>query len=308
MAFSSANIALSAPLLSFEGRIDQISSENTVGLVTLDSEIRTGWDFAAEVPSLSFASPLNFGWDLAATLPTPSFASSNYTGLFLSFEQKAPKPLLQVNLLKKWVLSKEIKAPVFSATGYTNVEWGETSLTAPLPELSASIITEVLAIYESWCMNIRNSGTSEFLNFAPTSVARVGNKYYGTFSDGIYELSGDLDNGDEINATAELGIDTFEGAYRDDQDVAYRKKQSHGAYVNLRSDGRFAVTVKIDEDNERIYEIAKHPNKDGLHQRRVQIARGLEGINWQFGFKNIDGSDFFLKGFRNLPVVLKRRV
>jgi hypothetical protein len=181
-------------------------------------------------------------------------------------------------------------------------------LTLPSLTLTAIATAALTAQFEAWCMNMRNFGVTEYTDYEFTSFARLDGKLYGTTSEGIFEITGTNDNGEDIESVIESGIAIYSGEPREANDISSRKKYSHGSYANLRCTGEFAVSVKIDEQDERIYTIDATNDHDGIHRRRIKIAKGVNGYNWQFGFRNIQGSDFHLKEFVNIPVISKRRV
>lgn len=309
MGFSGESISIGLPATSFSGWIDQIIFLGEAYPLEGSGSATVSWDFSGSVSKPTFTSPFNLGWVARLSIPLAEIDAGNQTGHILSSSLGVPKIKIRSIVSKRIYLNGKAKLPSLSAFSFTQADWGSTSLSAKLLEIESIAVQEVLDVFESWCMNIRNYGTTEFKEFNPTSVARIGGKYYGTFNDGIYLLSGDKDVLSSINAVVTMGIEEYSGSEKDrEQDIESRKKQTHGVYLNLRCDATFAVSVKVDEQKERVFFISSFDSKEGVHQKRVKIARGISGVNWQFGFKNVDGSDFLITSFKNLPVVLRRRI
>ena len=151
--------------------------------------------------------------------------------------------------------------------------------------------------YSGWVMNTRNNAVTEYDNYPFNSFTKIGQTYYGANSSGLYALDGDTDDGDEILASATLGIMDFSGE---------TKTLLGDCFLALRSDGEVLIKIKSDDNIERWYKISS--TDDVLGDKRAKPAKGVKSRYWTFTLENIDGSDFEITEFTLIPVSLKRRL
>jgi hypothetical protein len=154
--------------------------------------------------------------------------------------------------------------------------------------------------FSAWVMNAETTGTTSYSNFPFNSLFTHQGKTYGVAEDGLYEMTGNTDDGEPIEAmvrTGDIGFGTS------------REKNIPRAYLNVLTDGRLilkTISSVRGARTERIYELAaKGGNDEAL--RRVPLARGLRGVTWAFEIRNVDGSDFDFADAEVIPVVLSRR-
>jgi hypothetical protein len=244
-------------------------------------------------------------------LPIPALTATAAMTIFASATLTLPLPKLTASVSRGAELIGSLPIPVLEGEMHLQIlATLDGRLVIPALTSTAQAIKAVLTEdeYQAWCMNMRNFGVSEYENFAYTSLCRFQGKLYGTLPTGVFEIDGDTDDGTDIDAEVMSGIQEYKGHQRDPEDFSLRIKQSQGAYMNMRLSGEFAVTLLVDEQEERIFTVDGTNDPEGIHRVRVKIPPGIQGLNWQFGFKNINGSNFHLKNYSNMPVVRKRRV
>jgi hypothetical protein len=146
----------------------------------------------------------------------------------------------------------------------------------------------------TWVMNTRTGGVTEYQNYAFNSFARVGNKYLGAADDGLYELLGDKDDGDDIIATIRSGFAQWSGTHLGSFKAAYLAVAGVGDYVLrvLTRDGKtfnYRVTAA-----------------DG-RTVKVNMGKGLRSRYFAFELVST-GQDFDLDTLEFIPLVADRRV
>lgn len=154
--------------------------------------------------------------------------------------------------------------------------------------------------FSAWVLNADTTGVTSYSNFPFNSLATHRGVTYGLTETGLYELTGDTDDGTPIEAHLRTGDLDF-GTSRD--------KNIPRAYLNLLTSGQVVLkTISSIRGarTERWYELApKAGNDEAL--RRVPLARGLRGATWAFEVRNLEGATFEFSDAEVLPVVLSRR-
>ena len=123
-------------------------------------------------------------------------------------------------------------------------------------------------------------------------------RYYGAGADGIYELTGNDDAGEPINAyvlTARRG------------QGADRRSRMPMVYLTGRSQGVLHCAV-INEDGVTFDYTAERALGDRDGRERVKPGKGLKASFWQLKIGNENGEDFELTDVGTLADILKRRV
>lgn len=307
MAFTGEPLAVELLPVEVESYIADFFGEVSLPATTISAVGGSAWFAEITLPAITFYGGTSLGWN--TTLDVPSLdisatgtASSTATGA-------ATFPKLKINATAKRSGAGAASFPslTISASGFTAIDWDSPALVLPQITVEAFAESVLAAVFETWCLNMTSAGVSEYTSFPITSAMRFNGKYYGTTATGIFELTGDTDAATAIAADVLTGVTDY--SYEGEKgDNSLKIKRSGGAYVNLRSQGGFAVVAKVDEDTERIYTLTAAADPKGFHPRRVDLGRLLEGRNWQFGFKNVAGADFSVRDFQNIPIVLSRRI
>jgi len=152
--------------------------------------------------------------------------------------------------------------------------------------------------YTGWVMNTETFAVSEYDSYPFNSFAKVDGKYYGTNEQGIYELSGDSDDGSPIEAFARLGLTDF---------GAETQKRLDSAYLGFRANGEMVLKIETEDGTERWYKV--HGDNERLHRERIHpVGKGMRSVWWQFELANIDGADFEFEYIEFTPLVMARSV
>lgn len=136
----------------------------------------------------------------------------------------------------------------------------------------------------AWVMNTETTAASWYDNFDFESIAQTPEKVLAVGPDGLYELEGDTDSGEQIDAHVQSGFSDF---------GTPQTKRVDAMYFGYTSSGRVSVTAET-------YESGHPPFTYYLEQRlaeaprntRVQLGKGLRGRYWRMTFRNADGADF----------------
>lgn len=151
---------------------------------------------------------------------------------------------------------------------------------------------------EGWILNVDSNSTGRYAwaqGF--NSFVEHDGKFYAAADDGIYELTGEDDEGTAIDAIAVLKQTDF--------DVPGEKK-ARAVYVNARTEGGLFVRVVLDDNQTFTYEVELSDIVE-LQARRAVLGRGLRGVNWQIAVGNLEGADMELASVRITPTEFSRR-
>jgi hypothetical protein len=155
--------------------------------------------------------------------------------------------------------------------------------------------------------NAKTKAHGEYTGFSFNSLATIGGVHYGCKAGMIHSIGGATDAGTAIDAVGMTGITDF--ASEKNAGMGVQRKRLESVILNIRSESRVAVRVKVDETTERLYIPPAGPSMaDGLSPVRTKPGKGLMGRNWQLGFENVGGGDFDLAAMDAFPIFLSRRV
>lgn len=136
----------------------------------------------------------------------------------------------------------------------------------------------------AWLMNTESTAVSWYDNFDFESLAQVSDKTFAVGPGGIYELTGDDDNGDQIDASLRGGFMDFGTQQQKRIDTLYLGYTSTGtlrAVVRTKDSGHAASTFTMESRD------ASAPRNS-----RIVPAKGLVGTYWQVEFHNVSGAPF----------------
>jgi hypothetical protein len=149
-------------------------------------------------------------------------------------------------------------------------------------------------------MNAVNRGVTGYTGLPFSSLVTHEERTFGVRDDGLYEFSGDTDDGVAIDAAAMTGYIDFS---------AEEDKNVYRAYLYMKSDSSAYLKVHWDSGGARTckwYEIALL-DQTVLANRRIPLARGVRAERWAFEVQNTDGGSLDLRGFEVLPAILRPR-
>ena len=147
------------------------------------------------------------------------------------------------------------------------------------------------------CINLSNMSVTQYCNYNFNSFCKIGDKHYGATDDGIFELVGDTDANEDIDAWLELPMSDF---------GISNVKRLRRIYLGYEATGDLTIKVKDNEDNERQYpldNIALDKQVGG----EVTIERDQIGRYWGLRIDNVRGAYFAIDSIEVVPVVLGRK-
>ena len=154
--------------------------------------------------------------------------------------------------------------------------------------------------YVGWVLN--EGAPSEYQHYPFNGMTAALGSYYGTASDGLYELVGEDDDGEPIDAFLRTAFMDFGTG---------KAKRLPEVYIAFAGGDKLVLKVTIKDDNggqqTHIYTQAVRPGTV-IHNDRIKIGRGLKACMWQFELANTDGDALELDSLKFHPLTLDRRL
>ena len=147
-----------------------------------------------------------------------------------------------------------------------------------------------------WVVNIDTGATSQYDDYGYASFYSYGGKNYGVAEDGIYELTGNTDNGVDIDALVDFG--------RTDLGSMYKKRVT-SAYVDVGSDGKMELVIETDGQTS---EFEANSFSAAVSRHRINMGSTLSGYYWNPILTNNNGYDFNLASIMLEIMQLNRRL
>ena len=136
--------------------------------------------------------------------------------------------------------------------------------------------------YESYAINLTTGAVTHYTDYPFDNVIRFGDRFFGVKKDGMYELVGDTDNGEPINAE----ITTFMTDFN-----VENLKRVQWLYLFGRLGEGMDVTVTPDEGVSYTYQTVG-ASYGTMRMHRAKPGRGIKGTYYSFTLKNVSGSMF----------------
>ena len=147
-----------------------------------------------------------------------------------------------------------------------------------------------------WVLNIESGGFTRYEDFAFNSYAKIGDTYFGCKADGVYQLDGDTDAGDLIQAMVSFGKQNFGTS---------ALKRITNAYVGVSSTGKLVLKVIADGAE---YDYVARDSSEYMQTQRFDTGRGLRLNQLEFELYNQDGDDFELSSVEFAVLTTERRI
>lgn len=154
--------------------------------------------------------------------------------------------------------------------------------------------------YVAWVINANTGAASRYTNFPFNSFATVAGRHLACSEDGLYEITGDDDDGTDIDASILTGLMDFGSNVF---------KRVISCQIGYNGDGELllkAVVVQGGEPKEYWYQ-PRSQTAAGVRESVAKLGKGLKSHFWQFELINVDGADFEIDSIRWYPVALERR-
>lgn len=149
--------------------------------------------------------------------------------------------------------------------------------------------------FTSWAMNTRTGAVSEYTNYEFNSFVTTGNKkVLGASSSGLYELTGETDDGTDIVSTLRSGFMQWTGTHLG---------RFKAVYIATRGADDFVLKLETGDGLEYNYAVTTR----SMRTTKVHLGKGLRAR--YFAFELISsGADFDLESLEFVPLVAQRRV
>lgn len=152
--------------------------------------------------------------------------------------------------------------------------------------------------YRTWVMNTANEALSEYTNSSFNSYANFNDKHYAAGPSGLFEVSGDNDNGTNIGWAVRTGL-------HDDKNG--NLKGLAEILMSVRFNGPIRIKVWTDDTTVYEYTLINFRN-DVLHQVRVPTGKGMRSRFYRVELSGMNGAACELEALQLPMEPVKRRV
>lgn len=155
--------------------------------------------------------------------------------------------------------------------------------------------------YQGWVLNTDLRAVTEYRNVPFDSFATLGGRTYAAGAGGIYELTGDTDDGAPIDAWFRPFLSNFGTQKMKRATDIWLGTAGANLYVKVHT--RDPATGQMAED---IYPV-QYTHGTGTDKGRVKVGRGLSSNYWTLTVANVAGADFEISSIEWKPLILDRR-
>lgn len=148
--------------------------------------------------------------------------------------------------------------------------------------------------FTTWAMNTRTGAVTEYANYAFNSFAKIGRRVLGASENGLYELTGDSDDGTSIAARIAGGFLQFGGTQLS------RLKE---AYIAARGEQEWVLRVITGDGEVYNYRVTNR----SMRSTKVHMGKGQRARYFAYELVST-GADFDLDTLEFVPIVMQRRV
>jgi len=148
--------------------------------------------------------------------------------------------------------------------------------------------------FTTWAVNPKIGAVTEYTNWQFNSFTGMGSKYLGASADGLYELNGDSDNGQDIIAQLKSGWLQIGGS---------RFTSFKAAYLGVHGGGDFYLKLESGDGKTHTYQVTARD----METTKVQMGKGLRARYFSYELTSV-GQDFDLDSVEFVPIVARRRV
>lgn len=196
---------------------------------------------------------------------------------------------------------------VFTAALTENIQMGTTlsSVLEALIQVSDGVLMTATfqvgnGLYTAWVCHTSIRAFTQYENYPFNSFCELDGKYYGMAPDGIYELTGDTDDGEPITWRIRTALDNMGTG---------RMKRVPAMYLGYTSDGTVmlkAITTSDSGEKEEAWYRLREQTAQVSREGRIKLGRGLKSVYWQF---ELEGTgSVALDEMQLFPLILDRRL
>lgn len=161
-------------------------------------------------------------------------------------------------------------------------------------QIDAGYLSPGAETFTTWAINTRTAAVTEYTNYEFNGFFQLRNRYFATSSTGLYDLTGDTDNGAAIISAIKSGLIQFGGT---------KFAGFKNAYIALRGEGTYYLKLETGTGETYTYKI------DARSQRttKIHMGKGIRARYISYELTN-SGQDFELDTLEFIPIVSQRRV
>lgn len=136
----------------------------------------------------------------------------------------------------------------------------------------------------AWVLNTESTAASWYTNFDLQSIAQVDDSVFAVGSEGVFELTGDDDAGDVVDASIRTGFMDFGNSH---------VKRLENVYFGYISTGILGTLLRVLDSGHAATQFYLEERSAGAPRNsRVVPGKGLFGRYWQIEINNVNGADF----------------
>ena len=144
--------------------------------------------------------------------------------------------------------------------------------------------------YTAWLVAYANGAVSRYDAMPATSCCFFNGQLYVTNAVGVYAVNGLTDNGVNIQASFDTGLQDNDSPYKKTVQYVYVSTISGDAGAGLN----LAVRTTADLTTESSYPVTTE--NTGVHGTRAILGRGVRARYWEYRVSNVAGSSFVIDG------------
>lgn len=148
--------------------------------------------------------------------------------------------------------------------------------------------------FTTWAVNPKIGAVTEYTNWQFNSFAEMGNKYLGASADGLYELNGDSDDGQDIIAQLKSGYLQLGGS---------RYTSFKAAYLGVHGGGDWYLKLETGDGKSYTYMVTAND----METTKINLGKGLRARYFSYELTSV-GQDFDIDSVEFVPIVARRRV
>ena len=153
----------------------------------------------------------------------------------------------------------------------------------------------------TWAINTRTGAVTEYKNFVFNSMAKIGRMFIGAADDGLYELDGDTDDGENIATRMRGGQMQPGGSHFTSFKAVYLGMRAKTDAPRSTPDFIF----KFVAGDGREYAYGVKPSNQ--QTTRIMLGKGLRARYFSWELVSL-GPDFDLDTIEFVPIISQRRI
>jgi hypothetical protein len=234
----------------------------------------------------------------AVTLPILKVAATGINGASGSLNQQLGMLALAAEGYTGAVNTATITLPVLELSADGHGEYvGTASIELPMLTLESTTDVAITGNTIGYVLNTMNKALTRYTGVSFNSLTEFNGVYLGANDSGVFLLSGDTDDGTNIDSIATLGKHDFDNS---------QLKRVTDAYVGSTTVGELVLKLQADDGAAHEYTLTP-TGQSGIHTTKVKTGRGVKGRYWQPEFRNRNGSDFDIEDIELSIKVLGRK-